>query len=458
MAVHVGLDLANVMRSRIGRQHGISEKQLAVLQYRTRNIHLALQRGRESGALAFYDLPYMRESVIEVVTYAAEQIGRFENFVHVATGCAAAGARALHTALNHPFHNYFTAKDRGGYPRVFFIERADPDALAGLLDILDVGETLFNIVQPAPGRPGPIRARPGQGHEGGQGGQSSASFLVFLDALKKRLGSGWKSHVVFTTDASGGDLQAVARAERIKTFVIHPGLGEYFSVLSPTGLLPAALSGIDVHGLLHGAAEMEKACRGEDVLKNPGYLFGAAHYLLHVRKGKSTAVMVPGADCLADLAAWFRQLWVECVESKYAPDQVHAPTGGTPAKAQRVRLRRGQGHFDEGRSEVGGSLRNVVTFLTLGKFRHHALLPAEFGAYESFRAVGGKSVNQLLQAEQRAAMAALTAARQPNLTITLPALRPETVGEFIFMMEVAAVYAGELCARDELRRRTRLRR
>lgn len=428
MSVHLSLDLANVMQSRVGRQHGISQTQIAALQRRTTKIHHALQQRRHSGELAFYDLPYMRESIIEVMSYAAEQIGRFENYVHVGIGGFTLGPRALHSALNHPFHNYFTTKDRGGYPRLFFVEHVDPDSLSGLLDIIDTGETLFNIVS-----------------KSGSTVETNASFLIFLAALKKRLGSGWKNQVVFTTDPENGDLHAIARAEHIKSFAIHPMAGEHFSVLAPVGLLPAAISGIDVHGLLLGASEMATACQSEDIFKNPAYLFAAAHYLLNTRKGKSIALMMSHADCLADLTVWFRQLWTASVEKKLLFHDKKGFSGKTPEKTlEAAGQRTRQLFFAEGTND------KVITFINVGKFRHDVLLPAAYGEYESFRSLGGKTANQLVQTGQRATAESLTAAQRPNLTITFPAVRPETVGEFIFMMEVVAAYAGELYAVDAL--------
>jgi glucose-6-phosphate isomerase len=420
MSITIGLDVKNAMQSSVGRRDGISEAQLAGLRSRTKRIHEALKRRRHAGELVFYDLPYMRESIIEVMSFAGEQIGRFENYVHVGCGGSALGPRALHGALNHPFHNYFSSRDRGGYPRLFFIDNFDPDTLNGLLAVIDPRETLFNVVS-----------------KSGNSAEAVASFLVFFSALKKRLGYAWQRQVIFTTDPENGDLRAVARSERIKTFAIHPMVGERFLLLTPAGLLPAAFSGIDVHGLLQGAIEMDGACRTHDVFKNPAYLFGAAHFLLDSLKGKRSAMMLPHADCLKGMAPWFQRLWK--YSEAAASNQLLAKASG--------RLADEQTGIRDARTEETND--KVFTLLVAEKFRHETILPLEFSTHSSFQFSAGKTAEDILQSQQREISQSLVASRRPHLTITFPAVRPETVGEFVYMMHVAAVYRRELYAITE---------
>jgi glucose-6-phosphate isomerase len=417
MSVTLRLDLTNVMQSSVGRNHGISEAQIGSVQRRTRQIHESLRRRRQAGELAFYDLPYMRESIIEVMSFAGEQIGRFENYVHVGSGGSSLGARALHGALNHPFHNYFPEKDRGGYPRLFFIDRLDPDTLSGLLAVIDPRRTLFHIVS-----------------KSGREPQINAGFLFFLAALKKRVGPNWRAHIIFTTDPESGDLHALARAERIKVFAIHPMVGERFLALSPAGLIPAALSGIDVHGLLHGAIEMDGACRQSDLSKNPAYLFGAAHFLLDTLKGKSQAKMLAGADCLAAMTMWFKFVWdfkpTRNVDPRQSVNQSHVRRQIEQAKSLE--------------SAPAAADNRVISFLLAGKFRRDTAVTAEFPQQIGFQAMDKLSAHQIVKTEHRAFSEALITARCPHLAITFPMVRPESIGEFVYMMHVASTYTEVL--------------
>lgn len=424
MSITLRLDITGAMQASVGRRDGISEAQIGALQNRTRRIHESLKRRRHSGELSVYDLPYMRESIIEVMSFAGEQIGRFENYVHIGSGASTIGPRALHRALNHPFHNYFSAKDRGGYPRLFFVDGFDPDTLNGLLAILDPRQTLFNIVS-----------------KSGDSAEAIASFLFFLGALKKRLGEAWRRQVFFTTHPEDGDLRTIAKSERIKVFAIHPMVSERFLLLTPVGLLPAALSGIDVHGLLHGAIEMDGACRSNDVMKNPAYLFGAAHFLLDTLKEKRRAGMLPSVDCLQDFALWLESLWKRAPQSMGFRIEPFAKLPSTRAStAEHI-----SGILTE---EVNDK---VFTLLSADGYRHESILPTEFLAQKSFQSFAGKTAEEILQNKQQVITKTLVSTRRPHLQLTFPAVRPETVGEFIYMMQVAAVYAGELYQPADLR-------
>jgi len=412
MSTTLRLDMTGAMQASVGRRDGISEAQIGGLQRRTQRIHESLKRRRQAGDLVVYDLPYMRESIIEVMSFAGEQIGRFENYVHIGNSASTLGPRALHRALNHPFHNHFSEKDRGGYPRLFFVDGFDPDTLNGLLAIIDPRQTLFNIVS-----------------KSGGSAEAIASFLFFLGALKKRAGEAWRRQVVFTTHPEDGDLRAVARSERIKVFAIHPMVSEHFLLLTPGGLLPAALSGIDVHGLLHGAIEMDGACRSNDVMKNPAYLFGAAHFLLDTLKGKRQAVMLPSVDCLQDFALWFQWLWKHAVQVE--------PSAKLPSPRASMAKHISETVFEEVNEKV-------FTLASADRYRHATILPVDFPAQKSFQSSAGKTAEEILQNKQQTITETLISKRRPHLHLTFSAVRPETVGEFIYMMQVAAVYAGEL--------------
>jgi glucose-6-phosphate isomerase len=107
-------------------------------------------------------------------------------------------------------------------------------------------------------------------------------------------------------------------------------VGGRFSVLSPVGLLPAALIGIDAQGLLEGAAEMRARCATDDLAANPAGTYAALQYLAHERHGKPVHVFMPYADPLRDMAAWFVQLWAESL-GKVRADGVSV--GPTPLPA-----------------------------------------------------------------------------------------------------------------------------
>ena len=58
--------------------------------------------------------------------------------------------------------------------------------------------------------------------------------------------------------------------------------------------------------------------------------------------------------------------------------------------------------------------------------------------------LGGKTLNQLIDAERQGTEYALYKAGRMSQTITLPVVNAQTIGQLIFFFEMATAYAGEL--------------
>ncbi|MDQ3285988.1 MAG: glucose-6-phosphate isomerase, partial [Actinomycetota bacterium] len=169
------------------------------------------------------------------------------DFVHVGIGGSALGPIALHRALNHPYYNLLA--NRGG-PRLHFAENTDPATLSAILDVADPAGTWANVVT-----------------KSGSTAETMANFLVMRGALVEALGEdAYGERVVFTTDPEEGYLVQIAEREGIRTLQIPPDVGGRFSVLTPVGLFPAAVTGLNVDGLLRGAGQCvdEVTERGAD--------------------------------------------------------------------------------------------------------------------------------------------------------------------------------------------------
>ncbi len=75
----------------------------------------------------------------------------------------------------------------------------------------------------------------------------------------------------------GTSLAELARAQEFRAIVeAPPDVGGRYSALTVFGLVPAALNGVDLRGLLERARRMAEACRTPDAAANPGLALGAA--------------------------------------------------------------------------------------------------------------------------------------------------------------------------------------
>jgi glucose-6-phosphate isomerase len=266
-----------------------------------------------------------------------------------------------------------------------------------------------------------------------------SQYLIVSDLLKKAVGAGWQDHVIAITDAERGNLIAIAKAEGFTTFVIPDGVGGRFSQLCPVGLLPAAVCGIDIRGLLAGAASMDAACKTDRVSENPALLMATLQYIAMEDMGLNVHVLMPYADSLRYMADWICQLWAESLGKNVTRKGMAANCGQTPAKALGVTDQHSQLQL-----YTEGPFDKVITFLKVEKFRAEQPIPHGCAEYANVAFLGGKTHTQLIEAERQGTEYALFRAGRMSQTITLPEVTPHTIGQLLFFFEMATAYAGEL--------------
>ncbi len=419
-AEDIYLDYSNMMAEVIGDEHGITFEEIEGIRDKAGEVHRRVQHERGDDKLPFLNLPY-QEGIGEIKCVVDDLRGSAHTLVVLGIGGSALGGRALIAALGHPFHNLLPAEVRKG-PRVFFLDNIDPDTITGLLDVLDLSQTVVNVIS-----------------KSGSTIETLSHFFLFLSLLNGRLGPDWRKRVVVTTDPSNGPLRRLAEEEGLVSFSTPPGVEGRFSVLTPVGLLPAAFIGIDIEGLLDGAALTDKWCREEELEANPALLNAALQYLAHVKKVKGISVMMPYADSLREVADWYRQLWAESLGKKKDVQGRLVYVGPTPVKALGVTDQHSQLQL-----YLEGPYDKVITFMALGSFSHFLKIPEGGSWGEETAYLEGKSLNELMEAERRATEFVLTKNSRSNCTIYLKELNPRTLGGLFYLLEVQTAFAGGL--------------
>ena len=250
--------------------------------------------------MVFLICPYDKALASRVNKVAKDIRKRCDTFVILGIGGSALGPICIHTALRHYYHNV-DANARKKDPRLFVVDNSDPEMMMSLLDIIDLKKTVFNVVSKSGTTP-----------------ETMTQFMVFFDKVVRKVGvKNIAKHFVATTDESKGFLRQLADEYGLDTLPIPDNVGGRFSELTAVGLLPAAVSGVNINQMLSGAAKMDKVCSNPDLMKNPAYLNAAIHYLLDTKKGKSISVMMPYSNALKDVADWYRQMWAESLGKKF---------------------------------------------------------------------------------------------------------------------------------------------
>ncbi len=386
-----------------------------------RRAQAAFNRRRDAGELGFLALPTDDALHRQSTELAARARGRFDDVVVLGIGGSALGPIALRTALLKPAWNSLGSDERGGQPRLHVLDNVDPHTISALLARVALDRALFIVTSKSGGT-----------------AETMAQYLIVRERLTRaRLEA--KSHIIFVTDPTKGALREIANAESIPAVDIPPAVGGRYSVLTPVGILPAALVGIDTTQLLAGARDIGDRCSkaGDDLAQNPAGVFASLQHLADVKLGRHIHVLMPYSDPLRDVADWFVQLWAESLGKHRATgDEGVGPTplGALGATDQHSKVQL----FMEGPPD------KTVTFISVREGGTDLTIPRLHSNVKELGYLGGHQLGELLSIEQRATAGALARRGRPNMTIHIDRVDAWHLGALFMLLEIATIYAGEL--------------
>ncbi len=388
-----------------------------------REAHADVEARRESGEMGFFQLPYASDTVTRV-QQLADGFGQwFENVVILGIGGSALGSRTIREALLGPLWNQGGMEERDHFPRLYVLDNVDPGTVSEVLDRLDLRRTLFNVVS-----------------KSGSTAETMAQYLVVAQRLRSVVGEeSARGHFLFTTGSDQGALRRIAEAEEIPTLPVPENVGGRFSVLSPVGLLPAAVVGIEIRELLEGAAEIDERCRTPDLRENPAGLLATLLHHADTELGAGIHVLMPYADRLRTLALWHQQLWAESLGKAEDREGRSVHVGPTPLPALGATDQHSQVQlFMEGPRD------KVVMFLAVRSPEAAVPIPDLHPGIPQMGYLGGHTLAELLDAERRATTEALRRRGRLNMTLEIETLDARTLGALFMLFEIATVYAGAL--------------
>ena len=421
-SMRVTLDYNNMTDTFLGEQ-GFSSKTLSSYFPRAKQAwnYVNDNRGKDELFMGWTELPYNQTEIVADILQTAKTIrSKFQNFVVLGIGGSALGPIMAFNALCHLHYNDLPRNKRKG-PKFYVEDNVDPVRMQALLDVIDPKKTCFNVIS-----------------KSGATSETMAQYLIILDLLTKA-GVDVKENVIFTTDAKKGNLKKISdEVGGIKSYVLPDGVGGRFSQLSPVGLLPAAVCGIDVKGLLAGAAYMDYLCKSSSMRKNPA-LMCAVLQVASMETGKNIGVMMPYSDNLKYLADWYCQLWAESLGKNETLDGKPCNIGQTPVKSLGVTDQHSQVQL-----YTEGPYDKVVTFLSLKKYGCEMPIPHGCENIPDVSFLGGHTMEELIQAENEATAYALTKAGRLNYTLWIPEVNAFTLGQLLFLFELQTAYAGAM--------------
>lgn len=281
--------------------NSINEKELKNLEPMIKIYHdfMTNKQGIGNDYLGWNRLPIeYNKSEFERIKITADKIKKkCDILVNIGIGGSYLGAKAAIELFSHSFFDLL--KDKKQNVKVLFAgNNMSSKYLNDLLEVLEHKEVCLNVIS-----------------KSGTTTEPAIAFRILKDFIIKKYGKEEaKSRIFITTDKSKGTLKALADKEGYETFVIPDDVGGRFSVLTPVGLLPMAVAGINIDDVMSGANdaynEFMDIYDKENSSLNICYKYAAVRNCLY-RKGKVIEVLSNFEPSFQYFGEWWKQLFGE---------------------------------------------------------------------------------------------------------------------------------------------------
>ena len=375
---------------------------------------LLSREGAGNDFLGWIDLPvdYDKDEFARIKSAADRIRCDSEVLVVIGIGGSYLGARAAIEFLGHNFFNC-VSKDIRKSPEIYFVGNSiSSNYLAGLVDAIGDRDFSVNIIS-----------------KSGTTTEPAIAFRVFKKLLEEKYGKdGAAKRIYATTDKAKGALKKLADAEGYEEFVVPDDVGGRFSVLTAVGLLPIAVSGVDIDKLMAGAAAARKRCIENDFDENDSMQYAALRNIM-LRKGKAVEILCDYEPSLHYTLEWWKQLFGES-EGK-------DNKGLLPASVDLTTDLHSMGQFIQDGSRV-----MFETVLNVEKSSREVMIEAEDEDLDGLNYLAGKSVDFVNKCAMNGTILAHTDGDTPNLIVNIPSQDEFSLGELFYFFEFACGLSG----------------
>ena len=372
--------------------------------------------GAGSDYLGWIDLPsaYDKKEFARIQAAAKRIQSNSEVLIVIGIGGSYLGARAAIEMLSHSFYNMLP-KDKRNTPEIYFAgNNISSTYMTHLMQLIEGKDFSINVIS-----------------KSGTTTEPAIAFRIFKDLLEKKYGKEEAKNRIFaTTDREKGALKTLATAEGYETFIIPDDVGGRYSVLTPVGLLPIAVAGIDIDEMMQGARDASEEFSNPNVEENLSYQYAAARNALY-RKGKTTEILVNYEPSLHYVSEWWKQLFGES-EGK-------DNKGIYPSSVDFSTDLHSMGQF------IQEGTRNLFeTVIQVEEVKHHITIEEDADDLDGLNFLAGKTVDFVNKKAFQGTLLAHTDGNVPNLVVTIPDMTPYSFGYLVYFFEKACGISGYL--------------
>jgi glucose-6-phosphate isomerase len=389
-----------------------SEEIIALAQQSVRHLEM-LKEGTGPGNdfLGWLSLPGEIASQLDRIEKKATQLRSLtDTTVVIGIGGSYLGAKAVIEALSHSFTSLLKKKR---HEIIFAGQNICEDYMSDLLEILDDRNYSIIVIS-----------------KSGTTTEPALAFRILKDHLEKKTGKTKAAErIVAITDGKKGALRSLAEKNGFETFVIPDNIGGRYSVLTPVGLLPIAVSGIDIRALVKGALDMaEASLKNKNGASNPVLLYAAARNLV-LKTGRPVEILVGFTPKLHFFSEWWKQLFGES-EGKEGK-------GIFPASVDFTTDLHSLGQYIQ-----DGQRILFETFISIKEPGKKLSVPLEKDDSDQLNYLAGMRLSEVNHNAKNGTILAHNDGKVPVILIEIPKLDEYSTGQLIYFFELACAVSG----------------
>ena len=394
--------------------NAISREQVAAMEPRLKVAWETLQKGTGAGNqfLGWVRLPadYDRGEFARIQQAARKIQADSQVLVVIGIGGSYLGARAVVELLQSPNYN-LRRKDT---PDLYFAGNTlSTDAMLETLELIGDRDFSINVIS-----------------KSGTTTEPAIAFRVFRAALERKYGKEEAARRIYaTTDRSRGALKTLADAEGYETFVVPDNVGGRYSVLTAVGLLPIAVSGVDITALMAGAADALTAF-GQENLDNPVWRYAGVRNALY-EAGKKIEILGCYEPAFRFMAEWWKQL--------YGESEGKEGRGIFPASVELTADLHSMGQYIQ-----EGERMLFETIVDFRQPRGNVVIDADADNLDGLNFLTGKDLKFVCDQAMLGTRLAHVDGGVPNLVIQAERVDAYHVGQLIYFFELACGLSGYL--------------
>ncbi len=392
----------------------ISEDQLLVYKNKIKETFTTIyeKRGAGNDFLGWTTLPSeMTKEFIKDIKDQAELLRKKSQvFVVVGIGGSYLGARAVIEAISHQFGSLL---NRANDTQIVYAgHNMSEEYMVELLELLDQKDYSMAVIS-----------------KSGTTTEPAVAFRILKNHLENKYGKEEaRTRIVAITDKAKGALKTLANEEGYKTYIVPDNVGGRYSVLTPVGLLPIAVAGIDIEELVNGALAMETYCKENQNCDNVVAQYAVARQALY-HDGKTNEILVSYEPRLHYIAEWWKQL--------YGESEGKEGKGIFPASDTFTTDLHSMGQY------IQEGLRNLFeTIISVEKPTKEIRIPLADNDLDQLNYIAGKRLSEVNRTAETATILAHVDGGVPNIIIQIPEISASTIGELIYFFEMGCALSG----------------